>query len=93
VLESHASGLPAVVSHAANIDHLVLDGRTGFEVPTFDHEALAEALARLFALSDAERRAMGARGRVHIAAQFSIDRVLDETVRLYDGLLAKKGLA
>jgi glycosyltransferase involved in cell wall biosynthesis len=93
VLESHASGLPAVVSHAANIDHLVLDGRTGFEVPTFDHEALADALGRLFALSDAERRAMGARGRVHIAATFSIDRVLDETVRLYDGLLAQKGLA
>jgi glycosyltransferase involved in cell wall biosynthesis len=93
VLESHASGLPAVVSHAANIDQLVLDGRTGFEVPTFDHEALAEALGRLFALTDAERRAMGARGRVHIAAKFSIDRVLDETVRLYDGLLAQKGLA
>lgn len=93
VLEGHASGLPAVVSHAANIDHLVLDGRTGFEVPTFDHEALAEALARLFALTDAERRAMGARGRVHIAAQFSIDRVLNETVNLYDGLLAQKGLA
>jgi glycosyltransferase involved in cell wall biosynthesis len=93
VLESHASGLPAVVSHAANIDQLVLDGRTGFEVPTFDHEALADALGRLFALSDAERRAMGARGRVHIAATFSIDRVLDETVRLYDGLLAQKGLA
>lgn len=93
VLESHASGLPAVVSHAANIDQLILDGRTGFEVPTFDSEALAEALGRLFALTDAERRAMGARGRVHIAAKFSIDRVLDETVRLYDGLLAQKGLA
>lgn len=93
VLESHASGLPAVVSHAANIDQLILDGRTGFEVPTFDSEALAEALGRLFALTDAERRAMGARGRVHIAAKFSIERVLDETVRLYDGLLAQKGLA
>ena len=93
VLESQACGLPAVVSHAANIDGLVLDGQSGFEVPTFDHDALAEALARLFALGDAERRAMGARGRAHIAATFSIDRVLDETVRLYDGLLAQKGLA
>ena len=34
VLEAHASGLPAVVSHAANIDRLVLDGESGFEVPT-----------------------------------------------------------
>jgi glycosyltransferase involved in cell wall biosynthesis len=93
VLESHASGLPAVVSHAANIDRIVIDGETGFEAPTFDHDALAEALARLFALGTAERRAMGARGRAHIAATFGIDRVLDETVRLYDGLLAAKGLA
>jgi hypothetical protein len=36
---------------------------------------------------------MGARGRAHIAATFSVDRILDETVRLYDGLLAAKGIA
>jgi glycosyltransferase involved in cell wall biosynthesis len=93
VLESHACGLPAVVSHAANIDGLVLDGESGFEVRTFDREALAEALAKLIALPDAERRAMGARGRAHIAAAFGVDRVLAETVKLYDGLLAAKGLA
>jgi hypothetical protein len=92
VLEAHASGLPAVVSHAANIDGLVLDGESGFEVPTFDHEALAGALGRLFALPADQRRAMGARGRAHIAANFSVDRVLAETVRLYDELLTQKGV-
>ncbi len=97
VLEAHACGLPAVVSHAANIDGLVLDGSSGFggsgfEIPTFDHDALAEAIARMIALSDDARRAMGARGRAHIAASFSVDRILDETVRLYDGLLEAKGL-
>ncbi len=93
VLEAHACGLPAIVSHAANIDGLVLDGESGFEVPTFGHAALADALARMIALSDDERRAMGARGRTHIAAAFSVERVLEETVRLYDALLAAKGLA
>jgi len=93
VLEAHACGLPAVVSHAANVDGLVLDGESGIEVPTFDHRALAAALERLIALPDAERRAMGARGRAHVAAAFGPARVLDETVRLYDGLLAAKGLA
>jgi len=86
-------GLPAVVSHAANIDRLVLDGESGFEVPTVGIRALADALERMIALPDPERRAMGARGRAHIAAQFSVDRVLDETVRLYDQLLAAKGRA
>jgi len=93
VLETHACGLPAVVSHAANIDRLVLDGESGFEVPTFDHEALALALAKMIALPDAERRAMGARGRAHIAATFSVDRVLEETVQMYDDLLLAKGLS
>ena len=92
VLEAQAAGLPAVVSHAANIDGIVVDGESGLEVPTLDHAALAEALARLFATTTAERRAMGARGRAHVAATFSVDRILDETVRLYDGLLAEKGI-
>jgi glycosyltransferase involved in cell wall biosynthesis len=93
VLEAHACGLPAVVSHAANIDKLVLEGESGFEVPTFDHAALADALGRLLEATDEQRRAMGVRGRAHVAATFGPERILDETVRLYDGLLAAKGLA
>jgi glycosyltransferase involved in cell wall biosynthesis len=90
VLEAHACGLPAVVSHAANIDRLVLDGESGFEVPTLGTRTLARAIGAMIALDGPARRAMGARGRAHIAAQFSVDRVLDETVRLYDQLLAAK---
>ena len=86
VLEALACGLPAVVSHAANIDGIVTEG-AGFEVPTFAHDALAEALARITALSDGERRAMGERGRAHIADNFSAPRVLAEMVDLYDHLL------
>jgi glycosyltransferase involved in cell wall biosynthesis len=93
VLEAHACGLPAVVSHAANVDRLVLDGESGFEVPTLGIRALASAIGRMIALDAPARRAMGARGRAHVAAQFSVDRVLDETVRLYDQLLAAKGRA
>jgi glycosyltransferase involved in cell wall biosynthesis len=77
-----------VVSHAANIDRLVTDG-AGFEVPTFRHAALADALARITALSDDERREMGARGRAHVAATFSATRVLGEVVDLYDRLLGE----
>jgi glycosyltransferase involved in cell wall biosynthesis len=93
VLEAHASGLPAVVSHAANIDVLVLDGQSGFEVPTLGHRAFAEALGRMIALPAGERRAMGLRGRAHVAEAFGPDRILSETVRLYDDLLAAKGRA
>jgi len=93
VLEAHACGLPAVVSHAANRDEIVVDATTGFEVPTLDHRALADALARIIAVGDDERRAMGGRGRAHVAARFHPDRVLAETVALYDRLIAEKGVA
>lgn len=92
VLEAHASGLPAVVSHAANRDQVVVDGQSGFEVPTLDHRALADALDRIITASDGERRAMGAYGRAHVASRFHPDRILEETVALYDRLIAEKGL-
>jgi glycosyltransferase involved in cell wall biosynthesis len=92
VLEALACGLPAVVSHAANIDRIVTEG-AGFEVPTFAHGPLADALARITTLSDGERRQMGERGRAHIADNFSATRVLGEMVDLYDRLLAEAGPA
>jgi len=87
VLEALACGLPAVVSRQANIDGLVTGG-AGFEVPALGAGALADALARVIALPDEERRRMGLRGRQHIVAQFSAARVLGEMVALYDRLLA-----
>lgn len=93
VLEAQASGLPAVVSHAANLDGIVSDKEGGFEVPTFDAAALADALAKMFATSPEERFRMGACGRAHVAQKFSPERILRETVQLYDSLLAEKGLA
>jgi glycosyltransferase involved in cell wall biosynthesis len=93
VLEAHACGLPAVVSHAANRDSIVIDASSGYEVPTLDHRGLADALAKIIRVSDAERRAMGARGRLNVADRFHPDRVLAETVELYDRLIAEKGVA
>ena len=93
VLEGAACGLPAVVSHAANVDQLVVDGETGFQVPTFNRGALATALGRCLALDEQTRRRMGAAGRAHIVARFSADRIRDEMTNLYDSLLRERGLA
>jgi UDP-glucose:(heptosyl)LPS alpha-1,3-glucosyltransferase len=93
VLEAHACGLPAVVSHAANRDSIVADGVTGYEVATLDHRGLAEAIGTIIELSDDERRAMGERGRERVTQRFHPDRITAEMVTLYDSLLAEKGLA
>jgi glycosyltransferase involved in cell wall biosynthesis len=93
VLESQACGVPAVVSHAANRDGIVLDSESGFEVPTGNRHRLADALQILINTSPERLRMMGDRGRAHVAERFHPDRILDELVALYDGLLVEKGLA
>lgn len=93
VLEAHACGLPAVVSYAANRDAIVVDGVSGFESRTLDPAGLAANIAKIIEASPEQRRAMGAAGRAHVAEKFHPDRILEETVALYDGLMAEKGLA
>lgn len=92
VLEAQACGLPVIVSRAANRDGVVLDGESGFEVPTLDAVALAAAIEKLVRSSVDVRRAMGSCGRQRVASLFHPDRALAEMVSLYDQLLAEKGL-
>lgn len=92
VIEGHASGLPAIVSEDANADGLVLAGVSGFQVKTYRPRQLADAIARMAALGDEERRRMGRAGRENIVARFHPDRVLEETVALYDEVLREKGV-
>jgi glycosyltransferase involved in cell wall biosynthesis len=93
VAEAHACGLPVVVSRAANADGLVLEGESGFVVPTADSEALGDAIVRLCALEPEERAAMGARGCAHVTAKLEPAAILRSIVDLYDGLLATKGIS
>jgi len=89
-LEAAASGLPAVLSHAANLDGIVAPGDTGWEVPSGDHVALAEALAEALALPGERWAAMGRRARERIELMFQPARVIEETVATYDQLLAER---
>ncbi len=87
VIEAMMAGLPVLATAVGGVPELVEDGVTGLLVPPRDPEALAWALARL--LSDPPlRRRMGAAGREKALREFRIDRMLEETSRLYEGLLA-----
>ncbi len=88
-LEACASGLPAVLSHAANLDGIVVSGETGWEVPSGDHVALAEVLAQIFELPGTQWRQMGTAGRALVEDRFRPERVLHETLSTYDALVAE----
>jgi glycosyltransferase involved in cell wall biosynthesis len=83
ILEAMRSGLPVVASDVGGVSEAVEEGRTGFLVPAEDPAALAAALGRL--MGDlALRRELGACGRQRFEAEFTFDRMLEKTERVWD---------
>jgi glycosyltransferase involved in cell wall biosynthesis len=60
---------------------------TGWLVPPSDAEALAAALQDALTLSDEAHRAMGARARGHVLANFTLHTMRAKTLAVYDTLL------
>jgi glycosyltransferase involved in cell wall biosynthesis len=89
-LEACASGLPVVLSRAANLDGIAAPGETGWEVPTGNHRALADTLAEALTMSAEQWRAMGRGGHQRMQRFFQSERVLQETLATYDALLAER---
>lgn len=81
LLEAAACGLPLVASDVPGCREIVSHNVNGLLVPPRDSRLLAEAIIEL--LGDRDRReAMGRRSR-DMAREFSLDRVVRETMRVY----------
>ena len=82
LLDAMASGKPVVATTAGGIPEVVEDGLTGLLVPPRDHDAMADAIVRL--LTDADlRRQMGEAGLASARERFSVDRMVLDTLRVY----------
>ncbi len=94
-LEGAACGLPALLSHAANVDGIVQPGVTGWEIPTGNQAALMAALADAVATPADTLAEMGRRGRTRVVERFAPTDsfVIDQMVAVYDQLLAEKAVA
>lgn len=91
LLEAAAAGRALVATDIPGCREIVRPEENGLLVPPKDPEALAGALGRL--LGDAElRRRMGRRSREIATGEFTVDRVVDRTLEVYDALLARAGL-
>jgi glycosyltransferase involved in cell wall biosynthesis len=92
ILEYLAAGLPVVATDVGGVREAIVEGETGFIVSAGDDELMAQGIVRL--LNDPERaRAMGELGRARVAARFSCERHLQNTLELYDELLSAPGSA
>jgi glycosyltransferase involved in cell wall biosynthesis len=81
VLEAMLAGLPIAASNVSSLPELVVDGSTGLLVPPDDAEALALAILQLF-----ERPELGAAARERAHREFSVDRMAEQTLAVYDAL-------
>jgi glycosyltransferase involved in cell wall biosynthesis len=89
ILEAMASGLAVVATDVGDVARAVLDGTTGFVVPSRSPQELAKALEAV--VSDPElRRNMAAAGRAHVQERFSSDVMAREVGALYEELVAAR---
>jgi glycosyltransferase involved in cell wall biosynthesis len=88
MLEAMGLGLPAIGARVDGIPEQLAPG-TGLLVAPGDPAALAAAIEHLAAVDPAEREAMGALARARVAAEFSLDRLVEGTDRVYRATLAE----
>jgi glycosyltransferase involved in cell wall biosynthesis len=72
------SGIPILAMLNGEGANIVRRARAGLTCPAGDHEALAEAVLKLYGMSAEERRAMGVNGVEMGALEFSRDKLIDQ---------------
>ena len=83
VLEAMLASLPVVATRVSSLPELVVDGETGLLVPPDDPAALAAAVSRVLA----DPAGYGERGRERARAEFSVAKMADRTLAVYETCL------
>ncbi len=83
VIESLATGTPAIVSNAANHAEIIQHEINGWVFATGNSIALAKCLAAAIHMTRQELNSMGAHGRL-IANEYSIERMVKQYQQLYE---------
>lgn len=88
VLDAMACAKPVVATTAGGIPEAVVDAVTGLLVPPRDHGAMARALVTLLTDEGARQR-MGAAGLRRVREEFSVEKMVQETLAVYDAVLSR----
>jgi glycosyltransferase involved in cell wall biosynthesis len=81
VVEAMASGTPVIAMNRGSMPELIRNGETGFLVSNIDEAA--EAVQNIDSIS---RKAC----REHAEKHFSVDRMVDEYIKVYETILEKR---
>lgn len=86
LLEAASCGRPIVTTNTNGCREVVRHGENGFLVPVHSTVELAEALQLLIENPEL-RNQMGVRGREIVIREFAVEKVVDETLAVYEELL------
>jgi L-malate glycosyltransferase len=86
LMDAALAGLPAIGTTAGGIPEVIDDGVTGLLVPRRNPAALAAAIDRL-AGDEPLRQALGSAAAARARAEFSVDRLVEQTLGVYREVL------
>ncbi|MFU8795236.1 MAG: glycosyltransferase, partial [Dethiobacteria bacterium] len=81
-LEAMRAGLPVVASNVGGISEQIVEDETGYLFESGDHRQLQSHLARLIR-DPILRSRLGQAGRRRFLEHFTLDKMVDETLRVY----------
>jgi glycosyltransferase involved in cell wall biosynthesis len=87
LLEAMMAGIPVAVTLVGGNPEIVIDGESGWTVPSGDVDALAAAI-RDSARDEGKRKALSAAGKRRFERHFSFDRMIDDYRKQYRMLLS-----
>jgi glycosyltransferase involved in cell wall biosynthesis len=83
LIEAMASGTPVVASRLGGIPEVIGDsGEAGILVESGDVEGLTRATTALLS-DEGERERMGRAGRARVLAEYTVERMVERTVDVY----------
>jgi len=83
IIEAMRAGIPVVATNVGGVSEAVVDGKTGYLVAAGDARGLRSKLVKLMNSQDLRRR-MGEAGRARYEKYFTVERMLQETNKIYD---------
>jgi glycosyltransferase involved in cell wall biosynthesis len=90
-VEPQAMGRPVLASDHGAVIETIIDGVTGWRVKPGDIGAWASALKTLIDMGPERRASMGEAGQARVRALYSVDRMTDLTLAVYERVLAERG--
>ncbi|MBA7597473.1 D-inositol-3-phosphate glycosyltransferase [subsurface metagenome] len=89
LLEALAMGKPVVATDVGGVREIIQDRVHGLLVPPRDPGALAQAILWMLK-NKKEAQEMAKRGKERVEKYFTVDRMIEETEKLYDELIQEK---